>query len=130
MPQLRRMWEKIGIFTKLIVFVMWLVFGVQQAVYSSDVNKIGETYGACNSPLIHGGQIYRLITAEFTHGGLSHIFFNACATVVFGIDVESEYGTLFYASLHIWLMIVSQGMDLLVQTARIYWLPAALGGVD
>jgi hypothetical protein len=29
LPQLRRMWEKIGIFTKFIVLFMWVVFAIQ-----------------------------------------------------------------------------------------------------
>lgn len=48
--------------------------------------------GAKINPLINKGEIYRLITAAFLHGGLIHIFFNMSALNIIGKEVESIFG--------------------------------------
>ena len=112
MAQLRQLWAMTGIFTKCIIFTLIAVFAVQYALYKGDFNTVGSVFGSCNAPVVHAGQIWRLVTAEFTHGGYAHIIFNIFALLSFGINVEQHYGTLFYASLHIWVMIISQTMDI------------------
>jgi rhomboid protease GluP len=111
MPQLRQLWASTGLFTKILMFTLTLVFGIQYGIFKGDINKIGSTFGTSISPVIHAHQYWRLITAEFTHGGFVHILFNLFALITFGIEVEKEYGTLFYATLHLMIMVLSQIME-------------------
>ncbi|MEG2869557.1 MAG: rhomboid family intramembrane serine protease [Terrisporobacter sp.] len=48
--------------------------------------------GAKFNPLINNGEVWRLITAAFLHGGLIHIGFNMMALKVIGPQVEQIYG--------------------------------------
>lgn len=73
-------------------------------------------------------QFYRIVTSEFTHGNLSHIIFNASTLIIFGVEVEKVYGTFFYATLHFWLMVLSQFFDIWFQFAMVYWVPDFAGG--
>jgi len=128
MPQLARIWQRIGLFTKVIVGVNWLCFAAHK-IFWKDIIAISTTFGSCNAALFEG-QIYRLFTAEFTHGNFSHIIGNSFALLMFGIEVETHYGSLFYASLHFWLMIISQAMDVFYAACRVYLLPSMLFGKD
>mmetsp|Transcript_10470 Transcript_10470/g.7359 ORF Transcript_10470/g.7359 Transcript_10470/m.7359 type:complete len:175 (+) Transcript_10470:279-803(+) len=69
-----------------------------------------------------------MVTAEFTHGDFRHIFFNMCALLVFGCEIEQAYGTLFYAVINVYLMLLSIGMDLLFDNIVLYHWPVSLGG--
>ena len=39
-------------------------------------------------------QLYQIITHMFVHGGLTHIFFNMFALVIFGVAVENRISTI------------------------------------
>ena len=45
-----------------------------------------------NEFIIGQGEVYRLLTAMFLHGGLTHLFFNGYALYVIGLNVERVYG--------------------------------------
>ena len=45
-----------------------------------------------NEFIVGQGQVYRLLTAMFLHGGLTHLFFNGYALYVIGRNVERVYG--------------------------------------
>jgi rhomboid protease GluP len=49
-------------------------------------------YGANFPPAVEAGQVWRLLTACFLHGGLLHIGFNLFALGVVGPQIESLYG--------------------------------------
>jgi len=48
--------------------------------------------GANHGPLNEQGEVWRLITAMFLHGGLMHLFFNGYALFVLGRPTEGLYG--------------------------------------
>ena len=50
--------------------------------------------GANNRELVLEGQYWRLITHQFVHLGLSHLFFNMYALVYIGLMVEHKLGSL------------------------------------
>ncbi|MEN8435005.1 rhomboid family intramembrane serine protease [Clostridium septicum] len=56
--------------------------------------------GAKVNPLINQGQIYRLITSAFLHGGIIHITFNMMALKIIGVQVEEIYGRKKYAVIY------------------------------
>lgn len=45
-----------------------------------------------NEFIVGQGEVYRLLTAMFLHGGLTHLFFNGYALYVIGLNVERVYG--------------------------------------
>jgi rhomboid protease GluP len=48
--------------------------------------------GALYPPAVDAGQIWRLVTANYLHGGLLHLFFNCYALMVLGPLVEEAFG--------------------------------------
>ena len=52
--------------------------------------------GAKINYLIDDGQVWRLISSAFLHGGLVHLFFNMYALKIIGSEVEYAYGKLKY----------------------------------
>ncbi len=50
--------------------------------------QMGANYG----PLLEYGQLWRLLTATFLHGGLIHLFFNGYALKMLGPGLELLYG--------------------------------------
>lgn len=69
---------------------------ILSAVLSKDVFNIN-TYvlvsmGAKVNDLINHGQVWRLLTCAFLHGGLMHIAFNMYALKIIGSEVEYAYG--------------------------------------
>lgn len=47
--------------------------------------------------VVYDGQVYRVITAQFMHGGLLHIGFNMMTLYQFGSGLEPMFGSLQYA---------------------------------
>ncbi len=67
----------------IIVFVVPLIFGEQQAILES----------LCvHGPSIRAGQYYRLLTGAFVHSGLMHLAFNCYTLYVIGSQIESFLG--------------------------------------
>ncbi|GAA0085665.1 rhomboid family intramembrane serine protease [Clostridium sp. CTA-7] len=52
--------------------------------------------GAKVNVLINSGEVYRLVTSAFLHGGIMHIFFNMSALNIIGREVEALYGSKRY----------------------------------
>lgn len=57
--------------------------------------------GAKVNILINRGEIYRLITSTFLHGGIMHILFNMSALNIIGKEVEYIYGSKKYILIYI-----------------------------
>ncbi|MEM6284126.1 MAG: rhomboid family intramembrane serine protease, partial [Chloroflexota bacterium] len=51
--------------------------------------------------VFNDGEFYRLFTAMFLHAGLAHIFFNAYALYILGIQTEQMYGKARYLSIYL-----------------------------
>jgi rhomboid protease GluP len=57
-------------------------------------------FGALWTPAVREGQLYRLVTAMFLHGGLIHIGFNMMILMDIGPVVEEVYGSARYLFLY------------------------------
>ena len=57
--------------------------------------------GAKVNSLIDKGQVWRLITCAFLHGGLIHIFFNMYALKILGPEIEYVYGKIKYLVIYL-----------------------------
>lgn len=56
--------------------------------------------GAKYNPLIDQGEIYRLISAGFLHGGIVHLFFNMAALNSIGKEMEIYFGRIKYLTIY------------------------------
>lgn len=57
--------------------------------------------GAQRRDLIEAGEWYRVATAMFLHGGLTHVLFNMWALYIFGPVLERRFGSIPFASLYV-----------------------------
>ena len=48
--------------------------------------------------------------------------------MIFGITMEKRFGTLFFAVLNVWAILISNGLHLVYIWLRVYILPENLGG--
>jgi len=49
-------------------------------------------FAKINPFILQDGEVYRMLTAIFLHGGLAHLFFNGYALYIVGRDIERLYG--------------------------------------
>ena len=128
--QIKKFWQDIGIFTKVIFIVNLASFTVQNAVdrlyYKRD--PFFEKIALCPTGVLDENQWYRFLTSEITHGSVGHILTNMCMFLVWGTNLEKHYGTIFYAFLNVWISILSNLMSLGVILIQTYWVPSVLHG--
>jgi rhomboid protease GluP len=68
-------------------------------------------FGAKYGPAIAAGQLWRLVTAGFLHGGLMHIAFNSWALLDVGTHVEETYGLSRMAVIYLISTITGFGLS-------------------
>jgi rhomboid protease GluP len=78
--------------TYLLLGINWLIFLVMYHLSGGQVELVGKLFGDKDNALIHAGQIWRLITAIFLHGGVVHIAVNSMSLYMFGPQMERLYG--------------------------------------
>lgn len=87
--------------TKLLVALNVLSFG-----YQLSQNAVDDPYGlvrvgALYSPLLEAGEWWRLLSAQFVHWGIMHLFFNALGLWFLGPLVENALGFLRYIATYL-----------------------------
>jgi len=58
-------------------------------------------YAAVPSQVVHGHQLYTVLTSMFMHGGIAHILSNMWFLWIFGDNVEDAFGHLGYLAVYI-----------------------------
>jgi rhomboid protease GluP len=80
----------------LLTYVLLAAIGVMFLITTIDGGSTNSRvlikYGANYGPGIMGGETWRLFTSMFLHVGLAHLFFNAYALLIFGLEMERLYG--------------------------------------
>lgn len=85
--------------TSAIIAINILMFIISVFLSKSilDINNyVLYELGASFKPAVQQGQLHRLITAMFLHGGLVHIAFNMYALFILGTMIEKLYGSFNY----------------------------------
>jgi rhomboid protease GluP len=83
-----------GVVTKYLIMANVIMFFITAYFSGSLFNMTLEVllfFGAKNNALILNGEYYRLFTAMFLHGGLTHIAFNMYALYALGPLIEKVY---------------------------------------
>lgn len=64
-------------------------------VMTLDIFELNEFYGkyANASSRVAEGEVYRLFTSMFLHGGISHLGMNCFALYIFGVEIERYFGS-------------------------------------
>lgn len=70
--------------------------------------QLGGNYG----PLVFEGQVWRLLTCAFLHGGLIHIVFNMYALYVIGPQLEVLFGRVKYIVIYLLSAIGGSSLSL------------------
>lgn len=65
------------------------------------IEKVPSYFGANSRELVLKGQVWRLITHQFLHGSLLHLFFNMYALAYIGLMVENKLGWKKYFAVYI-----------------------------
>lgn len=81
------------IIINILIYLLEVYFS--RNIFNIDIYTLAYM-GAKYNPLIDQGEIYRLISAGFLHGGIVHLFFNMAALNSIGKDVEDVFGRLKY----------------------------------
>lgn len=85
------------IFSKKKLFVTYILIGLCFLMYiiTLIMGESNATYlvlGANYAPLVKNGQIFRLITYAFLHGGIIHLLVNMYSLFIVGRQVENNFG--------------------------------------
>lgn len=93
-----------GIVSKILIAVIVVAFVAQQVVdgFTARFYDIGlavdprtfETVGVAD------GEVYRLLTSAFLHGGVLHVLLNVYAIYLFGPQIEAAVGRLRFTALY------------------------------
>lgn len=89
--------------TLSIIGINTILF-IVSAIMSKDIMNIdGQVLldlGGKFGPLIDKGEVYRLVTSNFLHGGIIHLAFNMYALYSIGPQIEELYGKRKYISIY------------------------------
>lgn len=91
--------SKKPIITYILIFLCIIMFFVSEGYMENFYILI--KYGAINGQLVKNGDIYRLITYMFLHGGIIHIFLNMYSLYVVGPRVEDFFGKWKFALIYL-----------------------------
>lgn len=80
----------------ILVFLYEISLGSDQATQG-----FIERYGTIPQEIVHGQDLYTLLTSMFVHGGWAHIIGNMLFLIVFGDNVEDALGHLGYLIFYI-----------------------------
>ncbi|GAA0077528.1 rhomboid family intramembrane serine protease [Clostridium sp. CTA-5] len=84
-----------------INIILFLVTAfLSKSIFSIDVDVLID-FGAKYNKLIYEGEIWRLVTCAFLHGGLIHISGNMYMLYILGPQVEKIYGIKNYISIYL-----------------------------
>ncbi len=77
--------------------------GLQPVNFSggSTNNYVLILLGANYRPFILDGQVWRFFTSMFLHIGVTHLFFNAYALFIFGVEMERVFGKARFLTIYI-----------------------------
>lgn len=91
LTRLKRFWDSIGIYTKLI-FIFCIAIYIVELFYFYELIF----YFSFRASLIVKLEIWRIWTGAFLHGGILHIIFNMISLLTMGSMLEMRMGTTSY----------------------------------
>lgn len=88
--------------TYFLMLINCLIFALLELNGGSGDIRVLLRFGAIEPGLIIGGhEYYRLFTAMFLHGGISHLLYNMFSLYIFGTRIEDYYGRIRFLIIYI-----------------------------
>lgn len=87
--------------TLAIIGALGLIFAFELARGALDSAQALVAFGALSRPEVFAGQVWRLESATWLHGGLNHLVSNAIALFILGMICEHAFGRAQYFTLYV-----------------------------
>lgn len=110
--------------TKALIALNVLAFGAQFFYGATDNARGFVALGALYSPLLGQGEWWRLLTAQFLHWGVMHLFFNMMGLWFLGPLVENLIGSMRYVATYVTSGV--GGMAISLAIAHLFYRDDAL----
>ena len=101
---------KDSLITNILIGINVLMYLITALVSKNllDINSLTLlSFGAKLNVLIDRGQVWRLLTCAFLHGGLLHITFNMYALKIIGAEVEYAFGKVKYIIIYLIIYLMN-----------------------
>ena len=85
----------VNVAMSLVIFLLWSAGGdssMVRAIFASPASQVLHLFGAKWSRDILAGEVWRLVTANYLHAGLIHLFVNCYSLINLGPLVEESFG--------------------------------------
>lgn len=83
------------------VIATLVVVNVLVYALSSHDPTLLNRFGQARSPIVNGGEYYRLLTAAFLHLNLAHLVVNMVTLVVIGPELEAAFGRVRFVAVYL-----------------------------
>lgn len=124
--------DKYMMLTNILIAINLLVFlisaWISKNIFNIDIYTL-IIMGAKVNSLIDKGQVWRLITCAFLHGGLIHIFFNMYALKILGPEIEYVYGKIKYLVIYLLSAIAASIFSYILDHNQFQWGLRAIFGL-
>jgi len=98
--------------TNILIMINVILFFVMYAVSGANLtNGIVLQFGGLFAPYVKSGEVWRLITAGFLHGGIFHLLFNMYALYLIGTQIENFVGKGKFLIIYFYSMICASLMS-------------------
>lgn len=105
--------KKDGLVTKFLMVMNIILFVVSEIGRMTGKFDL-YTLLSLNQTYVHGGDVYRLITAGFMHANVFHLITNMYSLYVIGEQVESFVGKAKYLAIYFFSMVIGNLLSCLV----------------
>ncbi len=103
------------IVTNILILINVVVFFITYVLSKGTLSGIALLkYGALNSYLVQSGEVWRLITAGFLHGGILHLLFNMYSLYIIGTQLETFAGKWKFLLIYFGSMICASLMSAII----------------
>ena len=103
------------VITNILIFINVLMFFVVFAASKANITAGAlVSFGALYAPLVKNGEIFRLITTGFLHGGVLHLLFNMYALYLIGTQLEGFIGKNNFLIIYFYSLISASLMSMII----------------
>ncbi len=103
------------VITNILIFINVLMFFVVFAASKANITAGAlVSFGALYAPLVKNGEIFRLITTGFLHGGVLHLLFNMYALYLIGTQLEGFIGKKNFLIIYFYSLISASLMSMII----------------
>jgi membrane associated rhomboid family serine protease len=111
--------------------INWLLILLNVGVFVLQlIGMVPDTYAAVPRTIMHGHELYTIITSMFMHGGFLHILGNMWFLYIFGDNVEDAFGHLGYLAIYLVSGIIGALLQIAVAPHSLIPMLGASGAIS